>query len=310
MRIARKPLILCLLAVLPLAAAAVWSARAERSDGITIATWNLEWLVSPETAHAARLACRKGKRATLPCDVVQDLARDSADLARLAAYVRDLDADVVAFQEVESAEIAGEVFRGYRICMATGTGAQQVGFAVRPHVPHRCGPELESVSLNGRSRKAMSMFLTPAGRPPIELLVVHLKSGCSRDPLDSAIAACRTLAQQAGHLGDWVSMRGAQPFIVLGDFNRVPPASADDAFWQRLQTDHTQLLADQLPFRNCFVGQPYWQFIDHVLLSRSLLHALVADSPRHTGYRSADVVRYRLSDHCPVSISLNFSDMT
>jgi hypothetical protein len=45
-------------------------------------------------------------------------------------------------------------------------------------------------------------------------------------------------------------------------------------------------------------------------MSKSLAHRLVADSPHHTGYRNADVVRYRLSDHCPVSISLNFADMT
>ena len=70
----------------------------------------------------------------------EELARDSADLARLAAYARKLDADIVAFQEVENEAIAREVFRGYRICMADGTGVQHVGFAVRPRVTHRCGP--------------------------------------------------------------------------------------------------------------------------------------------------------------------------
>ncbi len=312
MPVARTRLLPCLLAALPIGAMTAWPAGDERSDAITIATWNLEWLVTPETAHAGRLACRYGQRSTLPCDVVQDLARDSADLARLAAYARELDADIVAFQEVENEAIARKVFRGYRICMADGAGLQHVGFAVRPHLAHRCGPAVESLSLDGRSRKAMSLLLTPARSAPIELLVVHLKSGCSRDPLDSELAACRMLEQQAGQLGEWIAARTAQQaqFMVLGDFNRVPPASPDDTFWQLVQTGPLDLITAHLPFRNCFIGQPLSQFIDHMLVSRTLLYRLIRSSLRHPGYRSADAVRYRLSDHCPVSISLNVADVT
>ena len=304
---ARKLLLPCLLATLAIAAATVWPARAVRGDVVTLATWNLEWLVAPETAHASRLACRNGQRSTLPCDVVEDTSRDSADLARLASYARELDADIVAFQEVENTAIASKVFPGYVICMADGPGLQHVGFAVRPHLNHDCGPAVTSLALDGRSRKGMSLQLNPAHGAPIELLVVHLKSGCSRDPLESDIAACQMLQQQAGHLGEWIAARTARQarFIVLGDFNRVPPESADDTFWQMVQAGKAELLATQLPFRNCFLGQPFSQFIDQVLISSTLHALLIPNSPRHIGYRSGDVVRYQLSDHCPVSISLN-----
>jgi endonuclease/exonuclease/phosphatase family metal-dependent hydrolase len=312
MRIARKLLVPGLLAALTLAAATIWPARADRGDVITIATWNLEWLVSPATAHAGRLACRNGKRGSLPCDVVEKIARDSADVARLAAYARDLDADIVAFQEVENEEIARKVFGGYRICMADGGGVQHVGFAVRPALAHRCGPVVHSLSVDGRSRNAMSMQLTPARGAPIELLAVHLKSGCSRDPLDSESAACRLLEQQAARLGDWIAARSAEQadFIVLGDFNRVPPESENDAFWQRVQTGPSELLANRLPFSNCFAGQPFSAYIDHMLLSSKLAERVVPASPRHSGFSNADAVRFHLSDHCPVSISLRQSGNT
>lgn len=307
MRIAGKPLLFSLLAV-PLAAATIWAGQAGNDDVVTIASWNLEWLVSPQTSHAGRLACRSGRRSSLPCDVAEDLARDSADLARLAAYARRLDADVVAFQEVENEAIARRIFSGYAICMADGSGAQHVGFAVRPQLNHRCGPVVEDLSVEGRSRKAMSMQLQPARGPALELLVVHLKSGCSRDPLDSPSAACRLLAQQAERLGAWIAARSAQraPFIVLGDFNRVPPATDEDPFWQQVQTGPTELLATRLPFSNCFAGQPYTAFIDHMLWSIDLRDRILEGSPRHTRYCEGDPVRYHLSDHCPVSISLNF----
>jgi endonuclease/exonuclease/phosphatase family metal-dependent hydrolase len=310
MRIARKHLLFCLLA-LPLGAAVAWPNREPRTDVITIASWNLEWLVTPTTAHASRLACRNHRRSELPCDVVQDLARDSADLARLAAYTRKLDADVIAFQEVENEAIARRVFSGYRICIADGPGLQHAGFAVRPHLAHRCGPSVDSLAIDGRSRKGMTMLLTPAHGPPVELLVVHLKSGCSRDALDSGSIACRMLGKQAEYLGKWIAEHEPRArFIVLGDFNRVSPQSPDDTFWQQVQSAPTTLLAASLPFRNCFAGQPYSAYIDHMLLSNTLEKQPIYSTGRHFGYRNADVLRYRLSDHCPISISLTLADMT
>jgi endonuclease/exonuclease/phosphatase family metal-dependent hydrolase len=311
MRFAGKPLLFVML-TLSLAAATIWPRRATREDVVTIATWNLEWLVSPATSHAGRLACRSGRRSSLPCDVAEELARDSADLARLAAYARKLDADIVAFQEVENADIARKVFNGYRICMTDGSGVQHVGFAIRPGVAHRCGPMVDSLSVEGRTRQAMAMQLLRRGGKPVELLAVHLKSGCSRDALDSDSAACRLLEQQAARLGEWVAARSAEraDFIVLGDFNRVPPDSPDDAFWQMVQTAPSELIAERLRFSNCFAGQPFFAFIDHMLLSSNLAGGIVAGSLRHPGYEAADAVRYHLSDHCPVSISLTLSGNT
>jgi endonuclease/exonuclease/phosphatase family metal-dependent hydrolase len=301
----RKLLLLCLLVAAPAATTALWSARAAPADAITIATWNMEWLVTAQTAHAARLACRNGQRAALPCDVVRQLARDSADLARLASYASELDADIVAFQEVENASIAARIFRGYRICMADGPGMQHVGFAVRAGLAHDCGPMVKELSLNGRSRNAMSMRLTADSGAEIELLVVHLKSGCSRDPLDAGPAACRMLEQQAQHLGEWIAARAADaPFIVLGDFNRVDSLPEQDVFWRLLHPETYALLAAQLPFSNCHVGQPYSRFIDHMLFSKRMQERIVHGSARRVRFRSADAIRYRLSDHCPVRVSL------
>jgi endonuclease/exonuclease/phosphatase family metal-dependent hydrolase len=311
MRTAGKTL-LFLVPALCLAAANFWPSGSGRAPSLTIATWNLEWLVSPATAHAGRLACRSGQRSTLPCDVTQEIARDSADFARLAAYARKLDADIVAFQEVENAAVASKVFRGYRICMTDDGGVQHVGFAVRPGVPHRCGPVVDSLSVEGRSRQAMSLQLAPPRSKPIELLVVHLKSGCSRDPPDSDSAACRLLGQQALRLGQWIAARSAEhaDFIVLGDFNRVPPDSPDDEFWKAVQTAPSELLAGRLPFRNCVAGQPFSAFIDHFLLSSALVAQVVPGSERRWGYEAADAAHYHLSDHCPVSISLTSGGIT
>lgn len=281
----------------------------ELSSGqhLRIATWNMQWLVSPETAQQARIACREHRASPLPCDVARELARDSADLRRLAALAARLDADIVAFQEVQNAAVARRVFRGYDICIATGTGVQHAGFAVRRGLRFNCEEPLRSLAAGGRGRVGQLLTLFPPGAAPIELLAVHLKSGCARDPLDSSSAACVLLREQARVLGEWIHSRSLEhaPFIVLGDLNRGGTPGPDDEFWSLLHPQGFEAAATRLPFRNCVFGAPYREFIDHVLVSRTLLPHLHADGFTQMRFDAAEATVHRLSDHCPVSVSLS-----
>lgn len=301
------PSLLLALALGLLALAVASGGHPDQPATLKIATWNLEWLVAPATARAARIACRDGTRAPLPCDVARRLARDSADLAHLAAIARRLDADVIAFQEVESEAIARRVFRGYRICIAPGNGVQHVGFAVRAALGARCEPPLEALAAGGRGRVGQPLTLHPPGAPAIELLAVHLKSGCAREPLDSATAACRLLAEQARALGDWITPRAqaGSAFMVLGDLNRGGLPDADDDFWSLLQPAAFEAAATQLPFHNCVFGAPYTDFIDHILVARPLLARLHPPGFQQLRFSAAEASRFRLPDHCPVSVSLS-----
>lgn len=302
----RRPLLIASLAALAAGVAGSGALATRGSPALHIATWNLQWLVDPDTAREARVACRAGRRAALPCDVARDLARDSADLARLAHYTRRLDADVIAIQEVENIAIARRVLPGYTFCLSEGPGVQQVGFAVRQGLAHECGPPLEQLSAGGRGRPGVTLTLRPPGMPAIEVLSVHLKSGCARDPLHSGSAACVLLARQAEALGHWIATRVAQgaAFIVAGDLNRGGLPTHDDDFWRVLGPEHFVAAAQHLPFSNCAFGDPYTDFIDHVLVSHALVPQLAAPAFGRLVFRTSDAARYRLSDHCPVSVSL------
>jgi endonuclease/exonuclease/phosphatase family metal-dependent hydrolase len=298
-----------LLPVLLLSLATATQRPAARRPAVAIASWNMEWLVSPGTAQGARLACRRGQRAALPCDVARDLSRDSADLSRLAWYARRLDADVIAFQEVEDEGIAARIFDKHRICIAPGRGLQRVGFAIRRGIAHRCGPPLEAISLDGTQRNAMTLVLFPGTSRAVELLAVHLKSGCADSALDSGSSACRLLAAQADHLASWIAARANSRFILLGDFNRGDTNVDADEFWRILSgTDPAAapfaFASAGTAFRNCHIGAGFTRAIDHILVSRSLLPDTVQGSFARIGYREADAVRYRLPDHCPVRFLL------
>jgi endonuclease/exonuclease/phosphatase family metal-dependent hydrolase len=273
-----------------------------------IATWNLEWLLSPATAHASRRACDQARRAAIPCNAT-GLKRDSADFSRLAARARALDADVVALQEVEDATTAARVFRGYRFCFAAGAGVQQVGFAIRDTLPHRCEAPLQALTLGARHRAGALRTLWPGTNHAITLMSLHLKSGCSTDPLDSSRAACGVLSEQLGHLSQWLDSHSEATghFVLLGDFNRAGPHD-DDEFWQRL-LHHSRLplvdAAQGAAFRNCHRGQGYWQAIDHILVDPALARRITPGSYRKHGFAALEALRYRLSDHCPVSIRVS-----
>lgn len=293
-----------------LAAAALLLARgslaAAAPPRLSLATWNMEWLVDPRTAQAARIACRDGAEAALPCDVARGLARDSADLAALARHARRLGADIIAFQEVQDEAIARRVFRGYRICMSAGAGVQHVGFALRPDLARDCGRSFEELGV-GQGRPGLQLDISVAGLGSIELLAVHLKSGCAHDPLDSTAEACRLLAAQARVLGEWIRERSRQgrQFIVLGDFNRGGLPDPSDPFWSLLEPAAFHASARNLRFANCSWGAPYRDFIDHILVSTSLGDALGPRAFTQLRFSHADSVRYILSDHCPLGVSLN-----
>jgi endonuclease/exonuclease/phosphatase family metal-dependent hydrolase len=274
---------------------------------LRIATWNMEWLIAPETARAARVACRERRSSPLPCDVAREQSRDSADFGRLAAVVRRLDADVIAFQEVESEAVARRVFRGYEICIAPGPGVQHAGLAVRSHLKFRCEPALASLAGSARGRLGQPLTLFVPDGPPIELLAVHLKSGCSRDSLDSPSGACRLLAEQVKALGDWIEPRvsGNKHFIVLGDLNRAGLPTQGDPFWSLLHPHGFEAAASRLPFRNCVFGAPYGEFIDHILVGRALLPRLHGPGFQQLRYLPGEAAQFHLSDHCPVSVTVS-----
>jgi endonuclease/exonuclease/phosphatase family metal-dependent hydrolase len=291
---------------------------------IKIATWNLEWFMTPETLRALAPAClaadapRDGARRAVPCNVAHELDRSGEDITALRQHADRLDADVIALQEVDGEAAARLVFPDHSFCFSGRVHVQNIGFAIRPGLRFECGPELLDLSLADDVRRGVELRLFPGTPREMRLLSIHLKSGCSRDAMNSSRPSCAQLAEQVPVLERWIETQAAQhkPFAILGDFNRDlrrEPAVA--SLWADLDDGHPPLAdlvntAEGQQFQNCSPAQTFGGYIDYIVLGRQMARGLVENSFGRELFRPKDALRRKLSDHCPVFIRLRVADAT
>jgi endonuclease/exonuclease/phosphatase family metal-dependent hydrolase len=289
---------------------------------LKIATWNLEWFMTPETLRALTPACapadapRDGARRGVPCDVAHELARSNEDIAALRRHARRLDADVVSLQEVDGESAARLVFPGYDFCFSSRVAVQNNGFAIRHGLPFSCGPEVRDLSLDDDVRRGVELRLFPGTPRELRMLSVHLKSGCARDPLDSSRPSCVQLKAQVPFLEHWIDSQAAAhvPFAVLGDFNRdLRREPAGESLWADIddsQPEDADLVnsAEGQAFQNCSTSQTFSGYIDYIILGRQMARGLVKDSFGRELFLPKDALRRKLSDHCPVFIRIRVAD--
>ena len=260
-----------------------------------LSTWNLNWLT---LRHAGDTA--------LPTNV---RARHPEDFARLRRYAEHLDADVVAFEEVDGVDAASRVFdpATYTLYTIDEDVVQRVGLAVRRGIVVQRHADVEALDVEPRSthrlRAGLDATLVFPDGAALRVLVVHLKTGCQRDALASnGRRDCALLAAQVPVMAAWIRARArsGEAFAILGDFNREmdDPDAMQDA------------LEAAAPLQRVTQGysDPCWDggaFIDHIFLGGGARNWLVAGSLRVMTYKtSAPTDRAHLSDHCPVSIQL------
>jgi endonuclease/exonuclease/phosphatase family metal-dependent hydrolase len=308
------------------------SGSSPTGDGLTLATWNMEWLMTPAEHDALAARCtaqqpRSDQRA-LPCTPGRALppsraAEDFDVLARTASELRDKQgADVVALQEADGPEAARQVFRkGWQLdCFTRRAHPQKVGFAIRDGVPYRCNGDLAALDIDGGTRPGADISLWPGTAREVRLLAVHLKSGCFSGKLDRSFDPCAKLRQQVPVVEAWVDQRVREgvAFALLGDFNRQLdkdaryPAGPDEAApfnlfqaWSDKQPAGAELLraSEGQAYVGCDANDRHGHYIDDILIDRKL-----ADRNKNRRYArlpfdSGDQGR-TLSDHCPVIWSL------
>ncbi len=267
--------------------------EAPRAAELKIATWNLNWLTT--------------RQAGLPADVK---IRQPEDFDRLAAYAHELNADVIAIEEVDNADTARRLFPpdAYSIHMSRDHVRQRVGIVVRRGLRYDLDPDVTAIALDPEAHLRSGVDITlrpPSG--PLRVLAVHLKQGCQYYSFGrSPRTVCVTLMSQFDIVAQWIAARRVEavPFLVLGDFNRG--FDKDDAFIKDIRA------AAPLTRATEGYSSPCWgheSFIDHIMIGGPARDWVVRNSLRVLTYNETDPAwKERLSDHCPVSVRLAVPD--
>jgi len=252
---------------------------------LKLATWNLSWLT-----------IRPPGSPGLPADIH---ARTDDDFDRLRGYALELDADVVALQEVESYAAARRVFPAdrYVLHLTHDRLSQKVGVAIRRGLRHDVHPDVP-LSADLRTRSGLDVTLALA--TPLRILAVHLKQGC-RDPRGDRKGGrdCAIFHAQADPLAAWIAERQAEGggFVILGDFNRW--MDRRDPFLAVLRRASPLVRATEGFASRCWRDEA---FIDHILAGGVARGWLLPDSLSVFRYREEGTGwAGRLSDHCPIS---------
>lgn len=263
---------------------------------LRVAAWNLEHLDDSEGGGC--------------------IGRSAADYEALAGWIADLDADVVAFQEVENIAAARRVFPegAWNVEMSSRPAMQHsrpcrdrpeemlghlgTGFAIRRGIAYRRHGDLEALGLGKPFQRWGTDISVTAGGRELRLLSVHLRTGCwgARQDGDSRRGAvCAALREQVAHLRAWADARlgGGTAFMILGDFNRRLTMPGDWA-WAMLSPKRAPLgLLTAGKVARCDPRYP--AFIDHLVAGGGAEAMAVPGTFRESPRRGAH------PDHCAVS---------
>lgn len=276
-------------------------------EALRVATWNVEHLASPIDS-----GCRP---------------RSEDELAAMQAYVRGLDADIVALQEVASLEALALIFptdewqlflsdrpdsESYE-CRDNGQPStqQKLAFAVANDIDVLEEVDFDELGLDNPGLRHGMELTVSTSLGELELLNVHLKSGCFVDDFSRADSdACQTFARQAPILDAWIEEKEAssQPFLVLGDFNHRLSAPYNQL--TRMIGDNSDGSASTLVNKTeDLIGCHPWYPapIDHILVGNMQDPALITSAMAH---RFEDMnPDAMLSDHCAVSLTMEYGQL-
>ena len=269
---------------------------------LKLATWNIEHL-----AYPASQGCK---------------ARTQADIRALQRYVTEVNADIIALQEVASEQALTQIFPSGQWqlfisqrpdseryeCRESGqlSTQQKVAFAVKKGVDVLNVRQLHQLGLNnpGLRHGLEISVVTPLGKT--NLLNVHMKSGCFVDDVrQSNKPACETYARQVPLVLQWIETNSqlTTPFILLGDFNhRLSSQQNRFAKQIRESVDDISIVTDKLI--GCHPRYP--APIDHIVIGNARADSIRQSATVH--YFEKMNEQDMLSDHCAISVELSSND--
>ncbi|MBN1476797.1 endonuclease/exonuclease/phosphatase family protein [Candidatus Sumerlaeota bacterium] len=279
------------------------------APAFTVATWNMQHFVD------------EYDNPYYPRDTDEEFEKSEAQLEAIAEALRALNADVVAFEEVEGTALLRAFVEerlpdmGYEHFASAPDDGWHQNVAVMSRLPlgpltsmgnvvtEFVGYDEEPTDLINDRLMAIEVYPTPDHT--FLLVAVHLKAG-GRD----RDRAWRT--GQIAFLRGWLDMqRIARPDLnicILGDFNCTPD-SEEMGMW--LRPESGEIYRSVLPEVDTPPTHPSWEprrTIDNILVNGAMAPELIEGSGSVFSSLGPLDGEHRCSDHLPVSAAFRAAD--
>ena len=296
---------------------------------VRIATFNVENLFARfkfRTNVDATVAVRDGWRADQTKFSLYD--EDSKEIT--ASVINDLEADVLALQEVEGQDtlkrFRNDLLGGYRdyphVMCIDGNDPRYIDVAILSKHRIASATSYQHLRTGGRtvfSRDCLEVDIEMPGGSILTVFNNHYKSMIGGRAQTRSRRRAQVLATKR-IIGDrFGSNAGDEPFVVCGDFNDYRGnGSAIGALvnWSQIE-DVVRRLPSADRWTHYWAGGDEYRPLDYLLASRSLAQAtavaptieragLPLRATRFAGARYVGVgnSRPKASDHCPIAFDL------
>jgi predicted extracellular nuclease len=304
---------------------------------LRVATFNVENLFARWRFKADIDPAKANKRGwTVDETLFEELGVDAKTLTGMA--VRELEADIVAFQEVENVDTLKHFrsqFLGGRgaypyVAGIDGNDPRLIDVAVLSKLPivhvrsfqHLMDPESPTTTLFSRDCLEVDIEVEPG--TTLTLFVNHFKS-----MLGGRSQTRERRRRQAAEVIELVKARfgkapGKERFIVLGDFNDYleKDKQGESGIKELVEWDEVENVVARRPaedrWTHFYAGGNDYRQLDYLLLSKSLAEANDGEpeimrkgaplrATRYDGERFPGVGEDnpKASDHCPVVLALS-----
>ncbi len=267
------------------------NSKLRADEYITVGTFNIEWLG----------------------DGIDDQKpRNKQEYAELARVIKELNADVLALQEIENQDAIKLVLNNmpqYNAIILSTNGKQNVGFLYKKDI--KIINTLEYKPLQVIPNKTRSGFIVTAkkGNFDFKMMIVHLKSTSSFDNTNQLRQKSFQIRNvQVGILNNWadscLKYTDERDLVILGDFNDhiYKPNSQIIKFGE-----NKKLVCLTKDLKSCLRSD--WYTIDNIFVSKSVEKRVLTNSVAMENFKAYVEDKYKnsISDHCPVIIKLNTS---
>lgn len=261
----------------------------ETDNKLTFGTFNIVWLGDGES---------------------DKITRTNKDYTNIKSLIESLEVDVLALQEIENYNALLKVVdtAKYRIITSSYPKNQKTALIINKSITIIDTFELSNISLGNRDLRPGLVAYCKYNGADFFVGSFHFKSTSRYDdtPLKKTRSFDMRKEQTSILLSELEKLAGIKSdndFILLGDFNDNP--SKDNSNITELENDEYDFLTSEM--NSC--KYPIWKSIDHIIISKDLKDNVINSTlymlDINSIYKESEAKK--ISDHCPVSVQLNFN---